>query len=85
MHEALQETLEVYFNHPYTSCERGTRENQHKFIRRFIPKGKAIGSFSETHCLRIQQGMNDYPRKILGYQTPHTCFAKALRSLSQVA
>lgn len=85
LHEALQETLDVYFSHPYASWERGTSENQHKFIRRFIPKGKAIGPFSETHCLRIQQWMNDYPRKILGYQTTHTCFAKALRSLSQVA
>ncbi|WP_225743711.1 IS30 family transposase [Marinilactibacillus sp. Marseille-P9653] len=84
LHEALKETLEVYFSHPYASWERGTSENQHKFIRRFIPKGKAISHFSETQCLRIQQWMNDYPRKILGYKTPHDCFANALRLLSQV-
>ena len=41
LHEALHETLDVYFSHPYASWERGTSENQHKFIRRFIPKGKA--------------------------------------------
>ncbi|OJF89610.1 IS30 family transposase [Alkalibacterium sp. 20] len=85
LHEALKDTLDVYFSHPYSSRERWTSENQHKFIRCFIPKGKAISPFSETHCLRIQQWMNDYPRKILGYQTPHRCFANALRSLSQVA
>ena len=83
LHEALHETLDVYFSHPYASWERGTSENQHKFIRRFIPKGKAIDQFSETQYLRIQQWMNDYPRKILGYKTPHDCFANALRSLSQ--
>ncbi|WP_208559376.1 IS30 family transposase [Marinilactibacillus kalidii] len=85
LHKALQETLDVYFSHPYASWERGTSENQHKFIRRFIPKGKAIGQLSETEYLRIQQWMNDYPRKILGYKTPHDCFARALRSLFQIA
>lgn len=85
LHDAPKETLDVYFSHPYASWERGTSENQHKFIRRYIPKGKAISQYSETQCLRIQQWMNDYPRKILGYQTPHDCFANALRSLSQVA
>ncbi|WP_225742864.1 IS30 family transposase [Marinilactibacillus sp. Marseille-P9653] len=84
LHEALKETLEVYFSHPYASWERGTSENQNKFIRRFIPKGKAISHFSETQCLRIQQWMNDYPRKILGYKTPLDCFANALRLLPQM-
>ena len=35
---ALQETLDVYFTHPYASWERGTSENQHKIIRRFSLK-----------------------------------------------
>lgn len=54
LHDALKETLDVYFSHPYASWERGTSENQHKFIRRYIPKGKAISQYSETQCLRIQ-------------------------------
>lgn len=29
--------------------------------------------------MRIQQWMNDYPRKILGYKTPHECFVKEFK------
>jgi IS30 family transposase len=79
LHEALQDVADVYFCHPYASWERGTSENQHKIIRRFIPKGKPISSMSEAQCLRIQQWMNDYPRRILDYQTPYECFVKAFQ------
>ena len=65
LHEGLSEVLDVYFTHPYASWERGTSENQHKFIRRFIPKGKSMSDLTQRDCLRIQQWMNDYPRKIL--------------------
>ncbi|WP_368646214.1 IS30 family transposase [Alkalibacterium putridalgicola] len=85
LYEALKDTLDIYFSHPYASFERGTSENQHKFIRRFIPKGKPIGRVSEAQCLRIQQWMNDYPRKILDYRTPHESFVNALRSERQAA
>lgn len=76
LHEALQDVADVYFSHPYCSWERGTSENQHKLIRRFLPKGKPISPVSEAQCLRIQQWMNDYPRRILGYQTPHERFVR---------
>lgn len=78
LHEALQDVVDVYFSHPYTSWERGTSENQHKLIRRFLPKGKPMTDVSEAQCLRIQQWMNDYPRRILDYQIPHDCFVKAV-------
>lgn len=79
LHEALQDVVDVYFSHPYTSWERGTSENQHKLIRRFLPKGKPMTDVNEAQCLRIQQWMNDYPRRILDYQTPHDCFVKAFQ------
>lgn len=85
LYDALKNTLDVYFTHPYASFERGNSENQHKIIRRFIPKGKPIGQVSEAQCLRIQQWMNDYPRKILNYKTPHESFVNALRAERQVA
>ncbi len=85
LHEALQNVVDVYFCHPYSSWERGSSENQHKIIRRFIPKGKSISSINGTQCLRIQQWMNDYPRKMLNYQTPHECFVKAFYQERNVA
>ncbi len=35
---------------------KGTSENQHKLICRFIPKGKPISEVSEEHCMRINNG-----------------------------
>ena len=79
LHEALQDVSDVYFSHPYASWERGTSENQHKLIRRFIPKGNPISDVSKEQILRIQRWMNDYPRKILNYETPHDCFVNAFK------
>ncbi|SDL28293.1 IS30 family transposase [Lacicoccus qingdaonensis] len=78
LHDTLKAVTDVYFARPFASYERGTSENQHKLIRRFIPKGQSISAVSDRQIQRIQRWMNDYPRKILGYRTPHEHFAKAL-------
>lgn len=54
----------IYYCHPFSSCERGTNENQNKLIRRFIPKGADISQFSNEDIIYIQNWMNNYPRKI---------------------
>lgn len=54
----------VYFCHPYCSGERGTNENINRMIRRWIPKGDDIGLYSATEIKRIQDWINDYPRRI---------------------
>ena len=56
----------VYYCHPYSSWERGTNENINKMIRRFIPKGAIMEDYSREEILKIQQWINNYPRKILG-------------------
>ena len=59
----------VYFAHSYSSWERGSNENQNRMIRRFIPKGTNIANIGEEEVQWIQDWMNNYPRKILGYRT----------------
>jgi IS30 family transposase len=56
----------VYHCHPYCSSERGSNENQNKFLRRFIPKGDYIGLYSDREIKDIQSFMNLYPRKMFG-------------------
>lgn len=56
----------VYFCHPYTSCERGSNENENRMIRRWIPKGDDIGLYSPAEVKEIQEWINDYPRGIFG-------------------
>ena len=61
----------IYFAHSYSSWERGTNENHNRMIRRFIPKGYDIGGFSDQEIKAVEDWMNNYPRRILGYNTPN--------------
>lgn len=72
----------VYFAHSYSSWERGTNENQNRMIRRFVPKGTNIALLDEQDVQRIEDWMNDYPRKILGYRTPRQVAAGCLQNSS---
>jgi IS30 family transposase len=67
----------MYYAHPYSSWERGTNENHNKMIRRRIPKGSNMGRYSKARVKEVQDWMNDYPRKILGYKTPNEVAAEA--------
>jgi IS30 family transposase len=64
-----QRRTTCYYAHPYSSWERGSNENQNKLIRRFIPKGSDIGKLTPRDVKRIENWMNNYPRKIFGYKT----------------
>ena len=60
---------EVYYAHPYSSWERGSNENGNRILRRFIPKGTDIGKLTHSELQRIEDWVNNYPRKILGYKS----------------
>jgi IS30 family transposase len=70
----------IYFAHSYSSWERGTNENQNRMIRRFVPKGTDIADFSDEDIQWIEDWMNNYPRKILGYKTANQVAEKCLQS-----
>ena len=70
--------MSVYFTHPYTSCEKGTNECHNKMLRRFIPKGKPISSYTAEDICYFADCINGLPRKILGYRTPEELFEKEL-------
>jgi len=64
----------IYYAHPYSSWERGSNENANKLIRRFIPKGSDIGSFSNEEIKRIELWINNYPRKIFNYKSANDAY-----------
>lgn len=68
----------VYYAHPYSSWERGTNENSNKLIRRFIPKGIDIEKISDVEIKRIEQWMNNYPRRIFSYKSANEMVNQAL-------
>lgn len=72
----------VYYCHPYCSSERGSNENQNGFIRRFIPKGTAISSYSEEYIRNVQDFINNYPRRIFDGECAEKRFRNELDKLN---
>ena len=77
-----QRRTTVYYCHPYCSSERGSNENQNAFIRRFIPKGTAISSYSNAYIRQVQDFINDYPRTIFDGDSSSERFASELEKLN---
>lgn len=57
---------DLYYCHPYRSCERGSNENANKLIRRWIPKGADISRYSNKYIKQVQTWINNYPRELFG-------------------
>jgi len=76
-HKELGELLgiKIYFCHPYHSWEKGTVENTNKHIRRDIPKGSNISSYSRSLFRNLEEKLNRRIMECLKYSTP----AEALR------
>jgi len=62
--------MNVYFAHPYSSFERGTNENTNGLVRRTYPKKTDFNKVSTQDMDRLQEHLNNRPRKVLGYHTP---------------
>ncbi|MEE0859213.1 MAG: IS30 family transposase, partial [Acutalibacteraceae bacterium] len=60
---------DVYYAHPYSSFERRTNEKQNSLLRRFFPKGKRIDDVSDEAILKVQNWINELPRKIFNYSS----------------
>ena len=71
--------ITVYFAHPHSPWERGTNENTNSLLRQYFPKGTDFSKISRTRLKEVQDELNDRPRKILGFYTPHEKFAELLR------
>jgi len=70
--------IQVYFAHPHSPWERGTSENTNDILRQFFPKGINFNKISLREINKIQNLVNDRPRKILDFSTPHEVFVKLL-------
>lgn len=62
--------FDIYYCHSYSAWEKGTNENHNRMIRRWFPKGTDFDKVNKREIAAIQNWMNGYPRKILGWKTP---------------
>ena len=63
--------IPTYFCDPYSSWQKGGVEHAIKMIRRFIPKGVDINTYSAKDVKLILEMINHKPRKSLNYKTPY--------------
>lgn len=70
---------DIYYCHPYSSWERGSNERMNREIRRLIPKGSNIASYTPAQIKEVQDWVNNYPREIFGYATSEELFQAELQ------
>lgn len=79
-HQRLTRALgfQVYFAEPYASWQRGTNENTNGLLRQFFAKRTDFTRISHRQVARVEQLLNERPRKRLGYRTPAEVLANKL-------
>lgn len=72
-HEMITKKLgiNVYFADPHSPWQRGTNENTNGLIRTFFPKKTDFSKYIELDFIKVQNQLNNRPRKVLSYLTPN--------------
>ena len=59
-----------------------SNENTNRIIRRFIAKGHKISKYTKIKIKEFEQWINQYPRRILEFASPHELFTNELAILA---
>ena len=62
--------VQVYFCDPHSPWQRGSNENTNGLLRQYMPKSTDLSKYSRADLKRIQDSLNDRPRKTLGFLKP---------------
>ena len=73
--------INVYYCHPYCSCERGTNERINREIRRRVPKGTDLSKLTERDVQKVEEWVNQYPRRIFNYASSQELFDRQIELL----
>jgi IS30 family transposase len=63
--------MAIYFADPYSAWQRGANENVNGLIRQFFPKGTNFAQVALRDVKRIEQLLNERPRRRFNYLTPY--------------
>jgi len=83
-HAAISKKLGVkcYFAKPYHSWERGLNEHTNGLVRQYFPKKTLFDTITAEDVECVQNILNNRPRQILNFQTPHEAFAAATQKVA---
>ncbi len=75
-HLAIKQELEIdfYFTRPYHFWERGANENINGLIRQYFTKSSSFEHITEHDIKRVEDLLNNRPRKKLNFLTPNEFF-----------
>lgn len=59
----------VYFCDPYSSYQKGGIENANKMLRRYVPKGCDVSTYTQERIDQFVLTINSKPRRCLGYKS----------------
>lgn len=74
----------MYFARPYHSWERGANENLNGLIRQYFPKGCDIEKVTPKQIKKVEDKLNNRPRKRFNFDTPLERFQQ-LTNINPVA
>ena len=82
-HKKISQALGIdfYFARPYHPWERGANENTNGLIRQYFKKGSSFESITDEDVAKVQDILNNRPRKKLGYLTPYEYYSINLPNL----
>ena len=75
--------VRVYFADAKSPWQRGSNEHLNGLLRQYFPKGTDLSRWTEKELAAVAQTLNDRPRGILEWRTPHEAFNDQIRSTQQ--
>jgi IS30 family transposase len=68
--------IDYFFAKPYHSWERGANENLNDLIRQYIPKSSSFEDVTNEQITKVQEKINNRPRKIFNLKSDNLMFNK---------
>jgi len=75
--------MKVYFCDPHSPWQKGSCENMNGLLRQFLPKHEDLRNYSQQELDIIADKLNNRPRQILDWNTPHQVFESFLHTCAQ--
>jgi len=73
-----QTKIQVYFAEPHSPWQRATCENINGLLRQYFPKGTNFHKISYQQVNRVENLLNERPRKSLNWLSPDQVFAQTV-------
>ncbi len=75
-HQLLADEIDadIYFADPYASWQRGLNEQVNGLVRQYLPKSTDFTQLTQWDIKRIENRLNNRPRKTLGFKTPNEVY-----------